>query len=102
MIFVDGDHPRTAGITCAPEHALTIEIHRHMALRVDCDHAAFAAKTLEFALYDFGRRVANGHLAVFDERADIMRDDRADEIFAVPGRGYRARGIIGISASADD
>ena len=71
-------------------------------LVVHDDDAAVAADLLERAVDHVVRRLGRGDAGEPHARADLVRDDRADEVFAAAGRGDRAGRVVRVGAGADD
>ena len=86
----------------ASVHPRRIETHRHPALAVDADHAAFAAFFFEDAEDHGLGRLLEGLFFVGHAGGDVLGDGVVDEILAVAGAGDGAGGIVGLGARADD
>ena len=65
-------------------HSGRIERHDDASEPVETNHAAIAAGTLQNILNDLVGRLLGADAAVFNPRADVVRDREPDEVLAVP------------------
>src|SRR5687768_10330233 len=81
-------------------HARGVERHRDVALPVERDRAAIAARSRHDLVHHFIRRGGQCVAAIRQPRADVVRDGVADVELA-PARARHAAAIVGPGARAD-
>ena len=84
---INGDLRLFARFSAGAKHPFGIELHRDLSLRVDGDHASFAAQYGEFSEYHFPRCLNDPTATEAHSRADIVGNGGAQEYLAVSRGG---------------